>query len=205
MKKCRIIGGGNFSPDVFLKNIKANPGFLIAADSGYSYLKKLEIIPDLCVGDFDSLGFVPKDCPVIKLPVAKNDTDISAAIKEGFKKDYNDFEIYGALGGERISHSLANIQLLAMVDRMGGKAVIFDENKTICVLSAGKISFSENESGNISIFAFTNKISVKITGLRYSYNGIVKNDFPLGVSNAFIGQNSEIEVNDGTALIVIEK
>ncbi len=205
MKKCYIVGGGNFHPEIFPKNKINNDDLIIAADSGYEYLKQMNIIPDLCIGDFDSLGYIPDNCPILKLPEEKDDTDISAAIKEGFKKNYKEFELYGVLGGSRISHSVANIQLLLMTEKMGGHARIIDKNITIYSLSDGTYNYSDKEKGNISVMSLTEKIKVEETGLKYYFNGYMENSFPLGVSNRFVGRNSQIKVSEGTALIIIEK
>lgn len=205
MKKCRIVGGGDFSPEIFKKNTEREKGFVIAADSGYKYLTDMNIIPDLTIGDFDSLGFIPENCPVITLPVEKNDTDISAAIKEGVKRGFVDFEIYGALGGGRISHTVANIQLLSTAEKYGAKAVIYDGKTTLTALSSATLSFSEERTGSLSVFALTDKISVKISGTHYDYEGLIENSFPLGVSNSFIGKKASVTVLSGTALIITEE
>ena len=56
---CRIVCAGDFEPRLLPA---AQPGdFLIAADAGLRHLKRAGRTPDLCVGDFDSLGAAPPD------------------------------------------------------------------------------------------------------------------------------------------------
>ena len=77
----------------------------------------------------------------------------------------------------------------------------------ITLVKNGKISFDKNESGDISVFAYgKSAYGVCEKGLKYSIeNATLTDDFPLGVSNSFTGQASEISVSDGTVLIIAEK
>lgn len=68
---------------------------VIAADGGYAYLKSIDITPDIVIGDFDSLGYVPCEVKTIALPAEKDVTDTAAAIETGWSKGYRVFCIYG--------------------------------------------------------------------------------------------------------------
>ena len=51
--KCVIISAGSFVP----VDIKLYEGdYLIACDAGFAYAEQLGILPDLIVGDFDSMA-----------------------------------------------------------------------------------------------------------------------------------------------------
>ena len=67
---------------------KVQDGYIIAADAGLKYLLSCGIAPDLIIGDFDSMGFVPDDINTIVLPKEKDDTDMLAAIKIGIEDVY---------------------------------------------------------------------------------------------------------------------
>ena len=90
--ECYIIGAGDFFG---LREIPDDSDYVIAADAGYEYCRKNNIIPDLVLGDFDSLGAAPKHPNVMQLPVEKDDTDTVFAIKTGLEKGYRHFYIYG--------------------------------------------------------------------------------------------------------------
>ena len=71
-KNCLIIAGGEYAPVN-----KTEYDYVIACDKGYKYALDMDIVPDLVIGDFDSLDInVKKDTPVIKLPKIKDDTDM---------------------------------------------------------------------------------------------------------------------------------
>lgn len=77
-KTCYIVGAGDNSGTDFLKT---ENDFVIAADGGLFALQKRNIRPDMIMGDFDSLGYVPKGDNVIRHEVMKNDTDMMLAVK----------------------------------------------------------------------------------------------------------------------------
>ena len=178
---------------------------IIAADGGYITLKKLNIKPDLVVGDFDSLGEAPKDETVIKHPIKKDDTDTLLAVKIGLEKGYKTFVIYGAVGG-RLDHTVATIQTATFVAENGGIAYIYDGNHTVTAIKNSNINFKANAKGYISIFALSGVAkAVSIKGLLYTLdNAKITPDFPIGVSNEFIGKESEISVTDGVLTIIFE-
>ena len=178
---------------------------IIAADGGYSTLKKLNIKPDLVVGDFDSLGEAPKNENVIKHPVKKDDTDTLLAVKIGLEKGYKTFVIYGAIGG-RLDHTVATIQTATFVTENGGTPYIYDGNCTITTIKNSTINLNKNAKGYVSIFALSGVAKgVTIEGLLYELNDAeITPSFPIGVSNEFIGKESKITVKDGVLTIIFE-
>ncbi|MBE6748709.1 MAG: thiamine diphosphokinase [Ruminococcaceae bacterium] len=202
MKTCYIFGALECSITDFKPQ---ENDLIIAADGGYSTLKKLNIKPDLVVGDFDSLGSVPDSESIVKHPVKKDDTDTLLAIKIGFQKGYKKFIIYGAIGG-RLDHTVATIQSATYVAQNGGIAYICDDNHTVTAIKNSGIKFKKTAKGYISVFALSGIAKgVTINGLLYPLdNAEISPDFPLGVSNEFLGKESEISVTDGILTIVFE-
>ena len=198
-KICRIVGAGEF--ENFSYN---NSDFIIAADGGYDHLKKINIKPDILLGDFDSIESVPEDeQKKIKFDTQKDFTDLYAAIQIGIKSNCKIFHIYGALG-KRFDHSLANIQLLAYLSQNKFQAFLHHKKKLITAITNTKISFGKNKIGVISIFSYTNKsYGVNITNLKYELkNAVLSNTFPLGISNEFINKKSFVSVTKGTLVII---
>lgn len=200
MSVCYVIGAGECKK---LELKKENGDFIIAADGGYIYLENEGIKPDIIIGDFDSSGKIPDGENVIKLNPVKDITDMYAAVKEGLDRGYTEFHLYGACGG-RIDHTLANIQLVASLAQKNIKAYIHDGNTIITALTNGSLSFNSGYKGYVSVFSHSDKCEgLTIKGLKYTLeNAELTNSFSLGVSNEFIGIESEIIVNNGTAIIV---
>lgn len=74
---CHIVAAADFDPRYFAPR---KGDFIIAADAGLLHLKKLKISPDLVLGDFDSVGFVPAEGRVERIPVKKDFTDSHYAL-----------------------------------------------------------------------------------------------------------------------------
>ncbi len=176
---------------------------IIAADGGLKTLEKFNIKPDLIVGDFDSLEYTPKGNNVIKHPVKKDETDTILAIDVALDKGYNNFIIYGCLGG-RLDHTLASIQTASYISEKGGKSVFIDKETYLTVIKQNKITFTKENTGIISVFAVSDiAIGVNASNLLYSLeNAELSPDFPLGVSNEFIGETASISVKKGKLCII---
>lgn len=196
---CYIAGAGNCSR-LFL-NLKEED-FVIAVDGGFEYLKGNRI--DLVVGDFDSLSYVPEHPNVITLIPEKDDTDMMVALKEGLKRGYETFYIYGGCGG-RFDHTYANIQSLAYLADHHARGYLFHENQVITMLQNDSITFHSDRKGYVSVFAYGEKAEVTIQGLKYPLeNAVLSDTFPLGVSNEFTGKTAEISVKKGRLLVIYE-
>ena len=202
MKTCYIFGA--LDTEVIDFNPSEND-LIIAADGGYNTLKKLNIKPDLVVGDFDSLGKIPENENIIKHPVKKDDTDTLLAIKIGLEKGYKRFSVYGAIGG-RLDHTVATIQSASYVAENGGIAYINDGNRTVTAIKNSTIKFTSDAKGYISIFALSGVAKgVTIKGLLYELKDAeITPSFPIGVSNEFLNKDSEISVSDGVLTIIFE-
>ncbi len=190
---CHIIGAGDF----FKEDLKADENdLLIAADRGLLYL---EAEPDIIVGDFDSLGFIPQGKKVITLQPKKDESDIFMCIQEGLRRGYRDFRLYGAWGGERFDHTIANMQLLLWLYNRGCGAVLYTKNQKLLVCRHAAL---EPCPGYVSIFAFE-KSKVELSGFVYSGIFDFSPEFPLGLSNETVGR-AEIHA-DVPVLVVTEK
>ncbi|MBR4728601.1 MAG: thiamine diphosphokinase [Clostridia bacterium] len=201
---CYIIGAGdcaalNFSPE--------RGDLVIAADAGLHYVVDAGIRPDLIVGDFDSLGYVPQTGRVERLPVVKDVTDLQKSVNIAVAKGYSVFRIFGALGGARLSHTVANLQMLCDLAARGMDAVLYAPGLAAFALHNGKMRLPAREDGFVSVFAANDECrGVTIRGLKYELEGeTLRSRFALGVSNEFIGEQAEISVEDGTLLILIEE
>lgn len=201
--RCYVVGAGDFYGfDTVLKP----EDYVIAADAGLRYLENEKMIANLVIGDFDTLGEVPKHQNVIALSCEKDDTDTLSAVKEGIKLGYDVFLLYGCTGG-RIEHTLANIQTLKYLSTQGKSGFLFDEDCIMTAITNDKISFSAHEDGYISIFSLTDKSEgVSLKGLKYELSKYTLiSDHPIGVSNEFAGRQSTIEVEEGTLLVVFPR
>lgn len=179
--------------------------FIIAADQGYDVALSLGVTPDLVIGDFDSRGEAPDVEDVIRLPIRKDDTDVQHAVELALERGYHDFILYGAVGG-KLDHTMANIAIAEHIALSGGKSVFYGEDCSFTVIRDASIRFDARESGRISVFSLEELSSgITIKGLSYEAQNItLRRDTPTGVSNAFVGKEAAISVEDGTLLIIFD-
>lgn len=210
-KACILVGAGDFSETAVDRR---EEDLCIAVDGGFRYCTALSLCPDMIVGDMDSLDDkVYKDIAEIKsknpdkvvwLKPEKDDTDMLAAMRIGLEKGYRLFYIYGASGG-RLEHTLANIQCLNYLKEQGAEAYILDAELMLTIICEEKISFDAERKGYFSLFSLGEKAEgVTIKGMKYLLDrAVITDTYPIGVSNEFMGVPSEVSVEKGKLLLLI--
>ena len=202
MGSCVIFCAGEF--DALLTPIAVDD-WVIAADGGLKHLQKLHLNPDVILGDFDSLGYVPEDARCF--PVEKDDTDSMLAVRHGLEAGYRHFLLYGSMDGPRLDHTLANLQTLQFLAEHGATGYLVGNRYMATVVKNGSICFDSTATGIVSVFCMgCDARGVSISGLQYTMeNGTLCAGFPLGVSNHFIGEKAQISVKDGSLLLLYDK
>ena len=177
-------------------------GVCIAADGGLRHLEQLGLTPDVILGDFDSLGYVPQKANVF--PVEKDDTDAMLAVRRGLELGCDRFLLYGALEGPRLDHTVANFQTLQFLADRGAQGFLVGRNDIVTVIRNGSLTLPALDEGIVSVFCMGKDArGVTVRGLQYGLEqGTLTAGFPLGVSNHFVGTEAEITVEDGSLLIL---
>ncbi len=200
MKECVIIAGGDLSGAVQIPE----RALILCADCGYLHAKRLGIVPDVLMGDFDSLNEpLPKHCQILRHPVEKDETDTMLAVYYGRDMGCTEFHIYGAFGGARIDHSIANIQMLHHMAEQGLHGVLYDGSTQVSVQLAGTKRYPKT-NGFLSLFSLTDVCSgLTAKGVKYPLEAAeLRNTFPLGVSNEILADEAEITLESGALLVV---
>ena len=202
MGKCIIFCAGGF--DGLISPIEKED-YILAADGGYRHVQKLGVTPNGVLGDFDSLGFVPKDAEVF--PVEKDDTDAMLAVRHGLELGYKTFFLYGALEGSRLDHTMANFQTLQFLADRGAAGYLIGKEQIVTVIKNGSLSFLPGAEGIFSVFCMGAEAEgVTIQGVKYPLdNGSLTAGFPLGVSNRFLGSAAEVSVQKGSLLVMFPR
>ena len=202
MRRAIIFCAGGFDR---LAEPVAQEDYLIAADGGLLHLQKLGLQPNLILGDFDSLGFVPEKAEVF--PVEKDDTDAMLAVRRGLELGCREFVIYGGLDGARVDHTVANFQTLQYLADHGAVGYLVGLTHIATVVKNGALYFDADSKGIVSAFCMgADAAGVTIKGLKYSLeNGALSAGFPLGVSNRFVGEKASISVESGSLLVIFDR
>lgn len=200
-KRCYIVGAGDF----FGIQKPRECDLVIAADGGYTPLVESGIMPNLLIGDLDSLGKNPSGVETLRFPQEKDDTDMRLAYLEGKRRGYTEFLIYGGTGG-REDHTFANYCLLYEIARDGNAACLYGRSSKAYVIVNSSTRGTGKEEKYISVFAFMgDAFGVNIKGLKYELSdAVLSAHYPLGASNRTVGRDYEISVGDGALLIIEE-
>lgn len=202
MGKCIIFCAGGF--DCLYEPI-APEDLVIAADGGLRHTQELGVEPGVILGDFDSLGYVPRGSKVF--PCEKDDTDAMLAVRCGLDAGCRKFIIYGGVEGPRLEHTVANFQTLLFLAEQGAGGFLIGQNQIVSVLSPGEMIFPKTAKGYLSVFCLgQDATGVSLEGVKYPMtNGTLTAGFPLGVSNRFLGTEARIRVQSGRLLVIWDR
>lgn len=209
--KCIIVAAGDLTMGELTVQ---EEDYIIAVDGGLSYCGILAVEPDMIIGDFDSVSEQEKlaieslkeEIPerIMELPAEKDDTDMMAALKHGLELGYQEFRIYAGTGG-RLEHTFANIQALLYLKNHDATGYLVDGTGMILVLQNEAIHLNKDLEGYLSLFSLGKEAKgVTIQGMKYPLNNYtMTNDFPIGISNEFIGEEAVISVEDGELVCMV--
>ena len=209
MERCVIIGSSSQNDYDHINKFIINGDYIICADGGYAICKKINLRPDLIIGDFDS-GFFEIDDPRVKkivLPREKDLTDTLTAAEHGLEMGFRDF-LFLCCTGNRFDHCFANVYALEYLADNGAKGVVADEKNMILLHGGGTITLREDKNYKyISIAAIDKKITgVTYAGLKYPLSdAVLYRNLPIGVSNEFITPVATVEIKNGRALIIYSR
>lgn len=202
MKRCFIFAAGTFYG---LRRKPEEPeDLVIAADAGYRTCRELGIVPDLLLGDFDSMEQPEDFANIHRSPVEKDDTDTMLAVKTGLEQGCGEFYLYGGTGGRRLDHTLANLQTLLYLRRRGARGYLYDNDFVWTVIENETIRVDKTvEWGLLSVFCLGDRAwGVTETGVQYPLQGAeLTAEFPLGVSNHILEPVAMVGVETGALAV----
>jgi len=206
-----IIANGEIGNIQKLKAMLPQADYVICADGGVRHARKLEIVPDLIVGDFDSLPdevlreYDEAGIPIKRYPVEKDKTDMQIAVDIAIEMGASQAFLVGAFGS-RWDHSYANVLMLYRLASRGIKAQILDPHNIVMV-SCGKVEIEGEIGQTLSLLPLGGDVRILNTdGLKYPIvDSVLPMDFPYGVSNVLIKPRAEVCVGSGWVMVVIAR
>lgn len=187
---------------------------LIAADGGANHAIKSGIIPDVLVGDLDSItGENLADCQennteIKKYPREKNETDLELALDcaEGYlvRNGRPDDEILlFAAAGKRIDHLFGNIALMMGRAQKKRRIRMLDKDFEAWITLPGTETVPGTPGQEMSLIPLSESARVSSQGLYYELNNLtLRRDCARGISNVFRNDQADIEVQEGILLVV---
>ena len=201
MKRCFIFAAGTF----YGLREKPLPGdLIIAADAGYRVCQALGIVPDLLLGDFDSMEQPSDFANIHRSPVEKDDTDTMLAVKTALEQGCDTVYLYGGTGGKRLDHTLANLQTLLYLRRRGARGWLYDDDFVWTVVENESLTIEKTvEWGLFSAFCLGDRAEgIDETGFQYPLtDAVLTPEFPLGVSNHILEPVAVVTVRKGALAV----
>jgi thiamine pyrophosphokinase len=221
-RPCLIVSGGETDPwqlKTEYEKLRRQGGLLVAADRGLEALRQLQeipCIPDLAVGDFDSvspdtLGYFQKIDGIRweKHRPEKDESDTELAVTLAAGEGCKELLLMGVTG-TRLDHVLSNIHLLADARRQGLTCTILDGHNRIR-LTGEPMTFRREESPYpfVSFIPLSEEVThMKLTGFKYNledYHMVLGVECGHCVSNEIVEQEAHLSFEKGLLLVIESK
>lgn len=207
MKTKRIVIVGNGVLDKEILTYILNTDYCIGVDFAAYWLIRHGRVPDVAIGDFDSvtpdqLKEIRKRVPdIITFAPEKDFTDMELAVRHALRKDPQEIILLGALG-KRLDQSLANIGLLEAIEANGTHGFIY-EAKNKATLVSKNLILKDGDS-YISVLSVTPEAVITLKGFKYSISEkVIRRGQTIGISNELAGKEASVHVKKGKVLVVI--
>ena len=209
MRGLLVSGGNAINKDILINESKNS--YIICADCGIRNFYNTEIIPDIVVGDLDSidregLKFIEKNkIKVEKFPPKKNLTDTELALSYLVNRKCSEIIILSATG-TRLDHTVSNIFLLEYLHKKNIPGRIIDNYNEIVLKSEEEFIVEKDYYRYISVISITDEVVYSTNGMEYETDHLViKRYSARGVSNEIKGECAKINIHSGKALIIKSK
>lgn len=210
-KTALIISNGDIIDYSYLKTYLSGDEFVICADGGARHAKGLGVVPDLFLGDFDSVTkaqfekIQESTTEIMSFPPEKDFTDTELALEEAVKRGYQKI-VFLAVTGTRLDHSLANIYMLKKAMDLGSEAVIINEHNEI-YLTKENIKLLRKPDYKLSILPIDGEAKgVYTENLYYPLvNATIRTGPAVGISNEFTEEWAGVRVREGLLLVMLTR
>ena len=163
-KNVSVILNGQMPTDDTIINQITNSDYIIAVDGSANKLFDLEIIPDVIIGDLDSLQNINnKNIELVKTP-NQNKTDFRKTLEWCIEKNILNISIFG-ISGESEDHFLGNYYTLSdFGEKISWKAFTDFSVISPCV---GNKKFDSFKGQKVSLFCMKGSSTVNSENLEY--------------------------------------
>lgn len=186
-----------------------NENLVICCDGGLRHAEKAGLWPAFILGDFDSVEPELLDrhrksgVKILSYPTRKDETDLELGLRFAAELDgIEEIVIFGALGN-RLDHSLANVQLLVMLLEKGIQGIIVDEKNRVRLIDK-EIILMGKPGKILSLLPLSPVVEgVTTTGLEFPLrNETLWLGGTRGVSNIFSGVEAGVSIVSGLLLVI---
>ena len=195
-----IIANGKITDFEKINKLIRDDDYIICADGGYDYAEKLGAVPNIIIGDMDSVKSEDLQLDKIVFPAKKDLTDSEIVLEYAAEKGFDELLLLGFTGG-RADHMLTNIMLLTKYPHID--ITIADEYS--------EIFLAKNEN----VIKGIKGTIISVIPINGDLKGVTTKEleYPLfdedlyfgtgrGVSNVMLSDECVIKIKSGTGLII---
>ena len=199
-----IYTGGAVRAEYITEHPKADD-LCIAADQGYHTAKALGERIDLLLGDFDSIGSVPRDegVEIRQVPAEKDYTDTQLAVEIALERGAEEIIIIGGLSG-RLDHTLSTLAILEDLNARGVYCTVTDGQNRVRYMKSTSTLIARSPYKYLSLIAADEVVKgVDIEGCKYPLKkATLRRSHQFAVSNEITGNVAFISVKKGGVFII---
>jgi len=179
--------------------------FILCADGGTRHALALGLIPQVIIGDLDSMpaGFAPApETQVIKFSADKNETDLELAIEHALSLHTAHIVIVAALGG-RFDQALGNLAL--MTDpRLSKFDVRIHDGVEEIFLCRDQARIKGGSGDLVSLIPWGGEVhGVETENLKWPLKSETLYPYKTrGISNEMLGEEASVKIQSGLLLVV---
>ena len=198
-----VFGGGEIFPEYIEEKVQ-DGDIVVCADSGYRNASLMGIKADVLVGDFDSLGDIPKDAKeVVRVPAEKNSTDTQLAVDIAIERGADEIIIIGSTSG-RADHALSAMAILELLwDNRIPAVLVNGQNRVRFIRDSGTIIVRSGYKyfSVLTLDKVAKKVSIE--GGKYPLDKKnIERGFQFAVSNEIVKNAALITVKKGSVYII---
>jgi thiamine pyrophosphokinase len=201
-KPVAIIANGEPEDEELIKEILKDVHTIIAADEGADLCAKLKIIPNIIIGDLDSISTKTMEkfesCEVIYRP-DQNTNDLTKALEHAKTLSPSIIKII-ALWGRRTDHMISNLLIASSWDS-NIPLLIFDNYGKMFFLNAGRHRYKGKPGETVSMFSLGEIKNLTLKGFRYPLHKKTFSPSFNGLSNIYDSGTVSIEFSKGRLII----
>lgn len=209
-----IIGSASTDSLSFFQNYLKEKAYIISVDGGANILFQLKNLPDIAIGDFDSIS------NEANLWLQNNKVE---RITYPCEKDFSDFELtsqriiqtftpipihlFGMIGG-RSDHFLFNLKVATNLFNQGFNPIFHSSKEDIFfVNSKHPIHINDHVGDTVSLIPIKNSVLIHQTkGLKYNlWDEELSEHSTRGLSNLITQESMEVKVSEGIVLLIITR
>ena len=200
--KALIIANGQLPPRQLVRSLASSANLIVCADGGANHARRMDIRPDIILGDLDSISpstkLIYKRIPLLLIS-SQESTDLEKAVRYCLERKCKSIDVIGALGS-RIDHAIGALGVFKKFGRRTTITLIDGVGKLTLVMRRIRLHMKAGQQ--LSLIPLEKTTGVTTRNLKYSLkNETLEIGVREGISNEATAANVTVSLRRGTLLV----